>query len=101
MWNSFENNWIVIRIASRFLTRTQDLNYSFFWALKYVENFIGLNLFEPEPDQNRGPVQSSDIYLNRTVGPVHGSQKTLENRTEPNFGITNYRSKGLLQCLVL
>ena len=75
----------MIRIASRFSKRAQ---VSCFWALKYVGNFIGSNLFEPEPDQNRGPVQSSDICLNRTVGPVHGSQKTSENRTEPNFGIT-------------
>jgi len=90
MWNSFENNWIVIRIASRFSKRAQDLNFSCFWALKYVGNFIGSNPFEPEPDQNRGPVQSSGICLNRTIGPVHGSQKTLENQTEPNFSITRW-----------
>jgi len=89
MWNSFENNWIVIRIASRFSKRAQDLNFSCFWVLKYVGNFIGSNPFEPELDQNQGPVQSSGICLNWTIGPVHGSQKTLENRTEPNFGITN------------
>ena len=39
-----------------------------------------------------GPVQGSDICLNRTVGPVPGSQKSLKNRTEPDFGITNLTS---------
>ena len=51
-------------------------------------NFIGSNLFEPEPDQNQGPVQGSGIWPNRTLGPVHGSQKSCENRTNPNRGIT-------------
>ncbi len=88
----FENNWIVIRIASRLLKRAQDLNFSCFWVLKYVGNFIGSNPFEPEPDQNRGPVQSSGIHLNQTVGPVHSSQKTLENQTELNFGITRHNN---------
>ena len=85
MWNSFENNWIVIRIASRFSKRAQDLNFSCFWALKYMGNFIGSNPFEPELDQNRGPVQSSGICLNRTIGPVHGSQKTGLNWTSASL----------------
>ena len=59
-------------------------------------NFIGSNLFEPEPDQNQGPVQGSGIWLNRTLGPVHGSQKSCENRTDPNRGITMLRAEALI-----
>ena len=36
-----------------------------------------------------GPVQGSDICLNRTVGPVPGSQKSSKNWTELDFSITN------------
>ena len=89
MWNGFKKNWIVIRFALILERIAYNPNFSHFWALKYVGNVIGLNLFEPEPDQNQGPVQGSGIWLNRTLGPVHGSQKSCENRTDPNRGITS------------
>src|SRR5271168_4830131 len=34
---------------------------------------------------NQGSVQSSAKWLNRTCGPVLGSPKKAENRTEPDF----------------
>ena len=84
MWNGFKNNWIVIRFALIFSRRAENPNFSHFWVLNYMGNFIGSNLFEPEPDQNRGP----GIWLNQTLGPVHGSRKSCENWTDPNCGIT-------------
>jgi hypothetical protein len=66
------------------------VKFGSFGALKYVGNFIGSNPFEPEPDQNRGPVQSSGIWLNRTVGPVQGSHNSGKNRTDPTRGITRW-----------
>ena len=44
--------------------------------------------FEPEPDLNRGSVQSSARCPNQTIGPVLGSPKMAKNWTELDFGNT-------------
>ena len=43
-----------------------------------------------------GPVQGSDICLNRTIGPVPSSWKSSKNQTEPDFGNTSNSSQ---RCL--
>jgi hypothetical protein len=40
MWNGFENCWIVVRIALRLSKGAQHPNFGYFWALKYMGNFI-------------------------------------------------------------
>ena len=61
------------------------------YRFKQVRTWTG-----PEPTY--GPVQGSDICLNRTVGPVPGSRKSSKNRTEPDFGITNVIDNQLDPC---
>ena len=64
--------------------------YYKFLKQKGEKNYYGKKYrFEPEPDLNRGSVQSLARCLNQTVGPVLSSAKMAKNWTELDFGNTN------------
>ena len=65
------------------------------WEILQVRTCLNLNW-----TWTYGPVQGPDICLNQTIGPVPGSQKSSENRTELDFGnTTTHLFSAVVHCI--